>query len=109
MGTHPIFESDFDYLTEETMLRSAGAKTQRTVAAATAYHSQVEHLLPKKPLYRQLDPETRKPYDKFIRVDHAGERGADVIYNGQYDVLKDTEEGPLIKYYLSTCGSKRKS
>ena len=82
----------------QNMLRITGAKPiARTVAAASAYHSQVEHLLPTKPLYRQLDPETRKLYDKFIRVDHAGERGADVIYNGQYDVLKDTEEGPLIK------------
>jgi len=53
--------------------------------------------IPKKPLYRELDPETRKLYQKIIRVDHAGERGADVIYNGQYDVLKNTESGPKIK------------
>lgn len=33
----------------------------------------------------------------MVRVDHAGERGADVIYNGQYDVLKHTECGPKIK------------
>ena len=33
----------------------------------------------------------------MIRVDHAGERGADTIYNGQWDVLKDTESGDLIK------------
>ena len=33
----------------------------------------------------------------MIRVDHAGERGADVIYNGQWDVLKDTDSGDLIK------------
>ena len=32
--------------------------------------------IPKKPLYRELDPETRKLYQKIIRVDHAGERGA---------------------------------
>ena len=67
----------------------------------------------------------------MIRVDHAGERGADTIYNGQWDVLKDTESGDLIKVrirtplYLpedggfhepaldvnifSTCGNKKKS
>ena len=31
------------------------------------------------------------------KLKQAGERGADVIYNGQYDVLKDTEDGELIK------------
>ena len=36
----------------------------------------------------------------MIRVDHAGERGADVIYNGQWDVLKDTDSGDLIKVRL---------
>lgn len=37
----------------------------------------------------------------MIRVDHAGERGADTIYNGQWDVLKDTDSGDLIKVRLS--------
>ena len=36
----------------------------------------------------------------MIRVDHAGERGADTIYNGQWDVLKDTESGDLIKVIM---------
>ena len=66
----------------------------------------------------------------MIRVDHAGERGADTIYNGQWDVLKDTESGDLIKVIMrakaltmnrvsrwifcqmgifSICGSKKKS
>jgi hypothetical protein len=31
-------------------------------------------VIPTKPKYRELDPETRKLYQKFIRVDHAGER-----------------------------------
>ena len=34
---------------------------------------------------------------KNLKPNKAGERGADVIYNGQYDVLKDTEDGELIK------------
>ena len=37
----------------------------------------------------------------MIRVDHAGERGADTIYNGQWDVLKDTESGDLIKVRIN--------
>ena len=36
--------------------------------------------IPKKPLYRELDPETRKLYQKIIRVDHAGERGAGKVH-----------------------------
>jgi len=35
--------------------------------------------------------------DKIIRVDHAGELGADRIYAGQYAVLGKTPVGPLIK------------
>nr|ACO11952.1 Ubiquinone biosynthesis protein COQ7 homolog [Lepeophtheirus salmonis] len=37
--------------------------------------------------------------DRFIRVDHAGEFGADRIYAGQYAVLgSHSETGPLIKH-----------
>merc|ERR1711953_483467 len=39
MGTHPIFESDFDCLTEK-MLRTA-SKSARVVGAARAYHAKV--------------------------------------------------------------------
>ncbi|CAE1279036.1 COQ7 [Acanthosepion pharaonis] len=35
--------------------------------------------------------------DRIIRVDHAGELGADRIYAGQYAILKRTTDGPLIK------------
>ncbi|XP_014790276.1 5-demethoxyubiquinone hydroxylase, mitochondrial [Octopus bimaculoides] len=35
--------------------------------------------------------------DRIIRVDHAGELGADRIYAGQYAVLKKTSVGSLIK------------
>ncbi|CAI9735006.1 5-demethoxyubiquinone hydroxylase, mitochondrial-like [Octopus vulgaris] len=35
--------------------------------------------------------------DRIIRVDHAGELGADRIYAGQYAVLKKTPVGSLIK------------
>lgn len=34
----------------------------------------------------------------MIRVDHAGEFGADRIYAGQMAVLGDTKKGPLIKH-----------
>ncbi|CAH0765985.1 unnamed protein product [Diatraea saccharalis] len=36
--------------------------------------------------------------DKIIRVDHAGELGADRIYAGQMAVLGGTAEGPLIRH-----------
>ncbi|CAH0405126.1 unnamed protein product [Chilo suppressalis] len=36
--------------------------------------------------------------DKIIRVDHAGELGADRIYAGQMAVLGGTSEGPLIQH-----------
>ena len=35
---------------------------------------------------------------RFIRVDHAGEFGADRIYAGQMAVLGKTKEGPLIQH-----------
>lgn len=44
--------------------------------------------------------DTRRPdknIDRIIRVDHAGELGADRIYAGQYAVLKNTSVGPVIK------------
>ncbi|XP_017786410.1 PREDICTED: 5-demethoxyubiquinone hydroxylase, mitochondrial [Nicrophorus vespilloides] len=36
--------------------------------------------------------------DKIIRVDHAGELGADRIYAGQMAVLGNTKKGPLIQH-----------
>lgn len=36
--------------------------------------------------------------DSIIRVDHAGELGADCIYSGQMAVLGATSKGPLIKH-----------
>ncbi|XP_047023466.1 5-demethoxyubiquinone hydroxylase, mitochondrial [Helicoverpa armigera] len=36
--------------------------------------------------------------DQIIRVDHAGELGADRIYAGQMAVLGSTAEGPLIQH-----------
>lgn len=36
--------------------------------------------------------------DSIIRVDHAGELGADRIYAGQMAVLGNSAEGPLIKH-----------
>ena len=37
---------------------------------------------------------------KILRVDHAGEVGADRIYAGQMAVLGNTEHGPIIKVFL---------
>lgn len=41
--------------------------------------------------------QTRALVDKVIRIDHAGELGADRIYAGQHAVLSDTASGPVIK------------
>ena len=44
---------------------------------------------------------TKKPsevLDKFIRVDHAGELGADRIYAGQMAVLGKSKMGPTIQH-----------
>lgn len=35
--------------------------------------------------------------DTIIRVDHAGELGADRIYAGQLAVLKNTDVGPVVQ------------
>ncbi|BFZ03496.1 hypothetical protein BsWGS_06535 [Bradybaena similaris] len=43
------------------------------------------------------DARTRALLDRVIRVDHAGEFGADRIYAGQLAVLGKTSVGPLIK------------
>ncbi|KAK0058974.1 5-demethoxyubiquinone hydroxylase mitochondrial [Biomphalaria pfeifferi] len=43
------------------------------------------------------DAKTKALLDKVIRVDHAGEFGADCIYAGQYAVLGKSAVGPLIK------------
>lgn len=40
---------------------------------------------------------SRELVDKIIRVDHAGELGADRIYQGQLAVLGNTSVGPVIK------------
>ena len=40
----------------------------------------------------------RKRLERIIRVDHAGEYGAKRIYQGQLDVLRDTDKGPIIQH-----------
>lgn len=58
---------------------------------------------------RAKEAETRAMLDRMIRVDHAGEFGADRIYAGQHAILKNTEVGDTIqhmwdqeKHHLST-------
>lgn len=41
---------------------------------------------------------TKAKIDEIIRVDHAGELGADRIYAGQMAVLGNTPKGPLIQH-----------
>ena len=47
---------------------------------------------------RAKEAETRAMLDRMIRVDHAGEFGADRIYAGQHAVLKNTEVGDTIQH-----------
>src|SRR5690606_14486069 len=43
------------------------------------------------------DPEKKEIIDSMIRVNHAGEYGAQMIYAGQLAVLGNTPEGPIIQ------------
>ncbi|XP_044741810.1 5-demethoxyubiquinone hydroxylase, mitochondrial [Chrysoperla carnea] len=47
---------------------------------------------------RRFQSTHRKVLDEIIRVDHAGELGADRIYAGQMAVLGNTSSGTLIKH-----------
>merc|ERR1712004_364336 len=46
-----------------------------------------------------------KMYNEFLRVNHAGEFGANQIYAGQHKVLKNTSDGPLIQHISKTFSS----
>lgn len=49
-------------------------------------------------LLHNLTTEQRKILDSIIRVDHAGETGANYIYDGQIAVLGNTKCGPKLKH-----------
>lgn len=46
-----------------------------------------------------LDSEEKRMLDRFLRVDHAGEYGANRIYAGQMAVLGRSRTGPLIQVH----------
>ncbi|XP_030761860.1 5-demethoxyubiquinone hydroxylase, mitochondrial [Sitophilus oryzae] len=48
--------------------------------------------------YTQVRNASNKLIDEIVRVDHAGELGADRIYAGQMAVLGSTSKGPLIQH-----------
>lgn len=50
--------------------------------------------------YKNLPNESKQLIDKIIRVDHAGEFGANQIYKGQLAVLGKTNVGPVIQVNL---------
>ena len=54
---------------------------------------------------RRITARKRALLDEVIRVDHAGEFGANQIYAGQMAVLGNTTAGPVIKVHLSVCPS----
>lgn len=45
----------------------------------------------------RLSPRSRKMIDRMLRVDHAGELGANRIYQGQMAVLGRSDVGPEIQ------------
>lgn len=47
-----------------------------------------------------LMPSQRKRVEQIIRVNQAGELGAIHIYKGQLAVLKNTQDGPVLKHML---------
>lgn len=47
--------------------------------------------------YKNLPEESKQLIDKIIRVDHAGEFGANQIYKGQLAVLGKTNVAPVIQ------------
>lgn len=49
-------------------------------------------------LYNSLPEESKKALDRIIRVDHAGEYGANQIYAGQMAVLGKTPAGRTIQH-----------
>ena len=50
-----------------------------------------------RPRTRHYATRPHPSIDRMIRVDHAGERGADRIYAGQMAVLGNTSSGPVVK------------
>lgn len=56
------------------------------------------NFLTRIPLSRSLATLSKSTIDTIIRVDHAGELGADRIYAGQMAVLGNTTKGPLIRH-----------
>lgn len=51
--------------------------------------------------YKSLSEESKIALDRIIRVDHAGEFGADRIYAGQMAVLGRTSIGPTIQVIIN--------
>lgn len=55
---------------------------------------------------RARDERTRRLLSRIIRVDQAGELGADRIYAGQIAVLGKTPVGPIIQVNIIMCRIK---
>jgi demethoxyubiquinone hydroxylase (CLK1/Coq7/Cat5 family) len=52
------------------------------------------------------DPYKKEVIDSMIRVDHAGEFGAQRIYEGQMAILGKTKVGPVIKVIICSMNSQ---
>ncbi|KAJ1538622.1 ubiquinone biosynthesis monooxygenase Coq7 [Cladochytrium tenue] len=77
--------------------RMLGSSTTAAVAAETA--SGVAQPQPQTQTPAQLSASQRRAVEAMIRVDQAGELGADVIYRGQLAVLgRHSTAGPIIQH-----------
>lgn len=65
------------------------------------FRTHIAHATGRNILFRYvstLPTQEKEILDRIIRVDHAGELGADRIYAGQLAVLGNTPVGPVIKH-----------
>lgn len=78
--------------------RSSAARTRRFQQYSTATDSPPTTPAAQQQPQQQRSAATSPLVDEFLRVDHAGELGADRIYAGQMAVLGRTAVGPTIQH-----------
>ncbi len=79
-----------------TRKSAAGKTTGRTQTAKRAAERVPQHAPQRRRLPGDMTPEAF--LERLIRVDHAGEYGAERIYSGQLAVLGDSDKGPILEH-----------
>eukprot|EP01119_Soliformovum_irregulare_P021366 TRINITY_DN7097_c0_g1_i1.p1 TRINITY_DN7097_c0_g1~~TRINITY_DN7097_c0_g1_i1.p1 ORF type:complete len:216 (-),score=38.68 TRINITY_DN7097_c0_g1_i1:28-675(-) len=69
----------------------------RPISQRNAIHARSYQTGPHLHSHLYADSEKKEIFDRIIRVDHAGELGAQRIYEGQLAILGKTEVGPIIQ------------